>query len=101
MNYFIWHFQFKPFNNLIYQQSTIIQPYLLSLPRRKTLIFFKPMLLKELFKSKGIKQKWLASKIGVSEVTISNWVKEKTVPSKIHLEKLSELLNVPIQELAN
>jgi transcriptional regulator with XRE-family HTH domain len=59
------------------------------------------MLLKELFKSKGIKQKWLASKIGVSEVTISNWVKEKTVPSKIHLEKLSELLNVPIQELAN
>jgi transcriptional regulator with XRE-family HTH domain len=59
------------------------------------------MLLKELFKSKGIKQKWLASKIGVSEVTISNWVKEKSVPSKIHLEKLSELLNVPIQELAN
>ena len=59
------------------------------------------MLLKELFKSKGIKQKWLASKIGVSEVTISNWVKEKTVPSKIHLEKLSEILNVPIQELAN
>lgn len=58
-------------------------------------------MLKELFKSKGIKQKWLASKIGVSEVTISNWVKEKTVPSKIHLEKLSELLNVPIQELAN
>ena len=59
------------------------------------------MLLKELFKSKGIKQKWLASKLGVSEVTISNWVKEKSVPSKIHLEKLSELLNVPIQELAN
>jgi transcriptional regulator with XRE-family HTH domain len=69
--------------------------------RRKTLIFFKDMLLKELLKTKGIKQKWLASRLGVSEVTVSNWVKEKSVPSQKHLEKLSEILNIPVKELIN
>ncbi|GAF04631.1 helix-turn-helix transcriptional regulator [Saccharicrinis fermentans] len=55
--------------------------------------------MKELLKAKGIKQKWLAQKIGVSEVTVSNWVKEKSFPSNKHLEKLSQLLDVPIKEL--
>jgi transcriptional regulator with XRE-family HTH domain len=59
------------------------------------------MLLKEIIKSKGVKQKWLAAKLGVSEVTVSNWVKEKSVPSKKNYEKLSELLNVPLKELIN
>lgn len=57
------------------------------------------MLLKELFKSKGIKQKWLAQKMGVSEVSVSNWVKEKSVPSQKNFEKISELLNVPLKDL--
>lgn len=74
---------------------------MLNLPRRKTLIFFKDMLLKELFKSKGIKQKWLAGKLGVSEVTVSNWVKEKSHPSLKNLEKLSEVLGTPLKELIN
>jgi transcriptional regulator with XRE-family HTH domain len=69
--------------------------------RRKTLIFFKDMLLKELLKTRGVKQNWLASRLGVSEVTVSNWVKEKSVPSQKHLEKLSEILNIPIKELIN
>lgn len=59
------------------------------------------MLLKELLKSKGIKQKWLANKIGVSEVTISNWCSEKSMPKKEHLRKLSELLDVPINTIIN
>ncbi len=59
------------------------------------------MLLKELFKSKGIKQKWLAQKMGVSEVAVSNWATEPRVPSQKHFEKLSELLNVPLQDLVN
>jgi transcriptional regulator with XRE-family HTH domain len=59
------------------------------------------MLLKELLKTKGVKQKWLASKLGVSEVTVSNWVKEKSNPSQKHLEKLSEILNIPMKELVN
>jgi transcriptional regulator with XRE-family HTH domain len=56
-------------------------------------------MLKEVFKSKGVKQKWLAEKMGVSEVTISNWVTEKSSPSRKNLEKLSNLLDVSINEL--
>jgi transcriptional regulator with XRE-family HTH domain len=59
------------------------------------------MLLKELLKTKGIKQNWLATKLGVSEVTVSNWVKEKSVPSLKNIEKLSELLSVSTKELIN
>ena len=57
------------------------------------------MLLKELFESKGIKQKWLANKLGVSEVTVSNWVKEKSHPSPKNLEKLCNLLNISMKEI--
>ena len=56
-------------------------------------------MLKEVFKSKGIKQKWLAEKMGVSEVTISNWVTEKSSPSKKNIEKLGDFLGVSINEL--
>jgi transcriptional regulator with XRE-family HTH domain len=56
-------------------------------------------MLKEVFKSKGVKQKWLAEKMGVSEVTISNWVTEKSSPSRKNLERLSNLLDISINEL--
>lgn len=59
------------------------------------------MLLKELLKSKGVKQNWLAQRIGVSTVTMSNWVKEKSHPSKKNLFKLSEVLNVHLNDLVN
>lgn len=59
------------------------------------------MLLKELLKSKGLKQNWLASKIGVSEVTVSNWCAGKSVPKKVHLQKISELLDVPLKTIVN
>lgn len=59
------------------------------------------MLLKELLKSKGVKQNWLAQQIGVSTVTMSNWVKGKTHPSKKNRLKLSEVLNIHINELVN
>ena len=59
------------------------------------------MLLKELLKAKGLKQKWLANKMGVSEVTVSNWCAGKSVPNKSHLQKLSELLEVPIKSIVN
>jgi len=57
------------------------------------------MLLKELLKSKGLKQKWLASKLGVSEVTVSNWCSSKSIPSQKNLKKLSEILNVSTKDL--
>ncbi len=59
------------------------------------------MLLKELLKSKGLKQKWLAGKIGVSEVTVSSWCAGKSTPKKEHIEKLSKLLEVPINTFIN
>ena len=59
------------------------------------------MLLKELLKSKGVKQNWLAQRIGVSTVTMSNWVKGKSHPSKQNLMKLSEVLNVHLNDLVN
>ncbi len=67
--------------------------------RRETLIFIELFMLKELLQSKGIKQKWLAAKLGVSEVTLSNWVKGKSSPHKKHLEKLCDILNIPLQSL--
>lgn len=57
------------------------------------------MLLKELFKSKGIKQKWLAQKMDVSQVTVSNWAKEKSHPNQKNLEKLCAILNISMKEL--
>jgi transcriptional regulator with XRE-family HTH domain len=59
------------------------------------------MLLKELLKSRGIKQKWLATKIGVSEVTISHWVTEKAEPTKENIEKLCKVLNISIHDFTN
>ena len=58
-------------------------------------------LLKELLKSKGIKQKWLAERIGVSEVTVSNWCSGKSAPKKKHLLRLSDILEVSVKTLAN
>jgi len=59
------------------------------------------MLLKELLKTKGIKQVWIANKLGVSEVTVSNWCSGKSIPKKSHLEKLSQLLDVPPKTIVN
>lgn len=59
------------------------------------------MLLKELLRAKGIKQKWLAEKMGVSEVTVSNWCAAKSIPRKEHLHKISALLDVPVSAIVN
>ena len=59
------------------------------------------MLLKELLKAKGLKQKWLANKIGVSEVTVSHWCAGRSVPKKAHLKKISEILEVPVKSIIN
>ncbi|HEY5590333.1 MAG TPA: helix-turn-helix transcriptional regulator [Paludibacter sp.] len=59
------------------------------------------MLLKELLRSKGLKQNWLANKMGVSEVTVSSWCTGKSVPRKEHLKKLSELLDIPVKAIVH
>jgi transcriptional regulator with XRE-family HTH domain len=55
--------------------------------------------LKELINTRGIKQKFIADKLGVSQVTVSNWVKGKTNPSEIYLVKLAEILEVSVDKL--
>ncbi|MBN1184811.1 MAG: helix-turn-helix transcriptional regulator [Bacteroidales bacterium] len=59
------------------------------------------MLLKELLKSKGLKQNWLASKIWVSEVTVCNWCAGNSVSKKSQLQKISELLEVSVKTIIN
>jgi transcriptional regulator with XRE-family HTH domain len=58
-------------------------------------------MLKDLIKSRGIKQKWLASKLGVSEVTVSNWCSGKTLPTNDNFSRLSSILEVEINVLKN
>ena len=53
-------------------------------------------MLKEVLKVKGLKQNWLAAKLGVSIVTVSNWCSGKTQPNSVHLEKLTAILGVDI-----
>ena len=58
-------------------------------------------MLKEILKSKGIKQNYLAQRVGVSVVTVSNWVKGKSSPSKKHLDNLCEVLEVTEKDIVN
>jgi plasmid maintenance system antidote protein VapI len=55
--------------------------------------------LKELIKIRGIKQRFIAQKLGVSEVTVSNWVKEKTYPTDENWVKLAALLDTSVEKL--
>jgi transcriptional regulator with XRE-family HTH domain len=50
------------------------------------------MKLKTLLDEKGIKQKWLAQKLGVSEVTVSSWCLGRSKPRQKHINQLSILL---------
>lgn len=58
-------------------------------------------MLKEILKFKGIKQNYLAQRIGVSVVTMSNWVNGKAAPSTKNLEKLSEVLDVSEKDIVH
>lgn len=57
------------------------------------------MIIKDLIKRSGFKQKWIAQQMGVSEITISNWVSGKFIPSKRNKAKLSKILGVSIIEI--
>lgn len=58
------------------------------------------MKLKEIIKSKGLKQDFIAEQIGVSKHTITNWVKGHTSPDLFQAQKLKEILNlISIDEL--
>lgn len=54
---------------------------------------------KRLIQSKGVKQKWLAQQIGVSEVTMSNWMQGNYKPTEENLHKIAEVLNIKYELL--
>ncbi len=59
----------------------------------------KVLKIKQILDHRGLKQKWLADKIGVSEVTISNWVNNRTYPSIESLMLISTVLNIEVKDL--
>lgn len=55
--------------------------------------------LKEILAQRGIKQKWLAEQIGVSEVTITNWVKGVFQPTNENIQKIISVLQIDEKDL--
>ena len=50
------------------------------------------MKLSKFLKENGIKQKFFASQIGVSQVTVCNWLKKKSTPSKSTQKRIDEYI---------
>jgi transcriptional regulator with XRE-family HTH domain len=61
----------------------------------------KALYLKEVLKEKGIKQTYIAEKLGLSNSAISLWVKGKAHPNLANLKKLAEILAVDVTLLIN
>lgn len=61
----------------------------------------KQLYLKEILAEKGIKQKFVADKLGVTSSTVSLWVKGKTEPTITNLKKLAAILSVDVALLIN
>jgi len=57
--------------------------------------------LSKILKQRGIKQKYIAKKLGVSETSISNWVRGNHIPQPKYILKLTLLLNVSLEDLIN
>lgn len=56
-------------------------------------------MLKDIIRSKGLKQKFIAEKLGVSQVTLSNWAQGKALPTEENLSKLAQILGIGIDQL--
>ena len=57
--------------------------------------------LKVILAEKEKTNKWLAEKLGKSEVTVSRWVRNENQPSMETLLVISKLLDMDIKELLN
>lgn len=55
--------------------------------------------LKKILNERGLKQMWVAKKLGVTQATISNWVRGKGYPTPAHLIALCELLNINLEDI--
>lgn len=57
--------------------------------------------LNEVLKERGLLQKELAEKLGVSKVTVNYWCNNQTTPSLETLGQIAKILNVKISDLIN
>lgn len=55
--------------------------------------------IKEILKDRGIKQKWLAEKLGKSYNMVNGYVQNRRQPSLENLYKIAEILNIEPSEL--
>ena len=55
--------------------------------------------LRVILAEKQITNRWLAEQLGKSEMTISRWSTNKSLPSLNQLIKVAELLNVKLEDL--
>jgi transcriptional regulator with XRE-family HTH domain len=55
--------------------------------------------IKEILEEKGIKQTWLAEKLGKSYNMVNSYVQNRRQPSLIDLYKIAEILNTDIKNL--
>ena len=57
--------------------------------------------LKEIIEEKGLKQGWIADKVGVDDSVMSLWVNNKRQPNGIHLIKLAQTIKCNAEEIYN
>ena len=57
--------------------------------------------IKEVLEDKGIKQKWLAEKLGKSYNMLNGYVQNRRQPSLEDLYKIAKILDVEVEELLN
>ena len=55
--------------------------------------------IKEILHEKGIKQKWLAKKLGKSYNMVNSYAQNRRQPSLEDLYRIAEILNVEVKEL--
>ncbi len=55
----------------------------------------------EVLKERGIKNQWLADKLGMTKASVSNYVTNKHQPSLETLYQIATLLDIPVTELLN
>ena len=55
--------------------------------------------IKEILKTKGIKQTWLADRLGKSYNMVNGYVQNRRQPSLEDLYKISKILDIDIKEL--
>ena len=55
--------------------------------------------IKEILKTKGIKQTWLADRLGKSYNMVNGYVQNRRQPCLEDLYKISEILDIDIKEL--